>query len=379
MVVIGAVLGGIFGSKHKATSGNGYDPSSSVNSTGLASTKIRMGSPLAVTGWRQGTFFNIWLFYQGPDDVIRLSTYSNDGSNWSRPHDMPDIKAIAGSPLAATTEISIDPPRVHLFYLDKDSTIQGRYISLSFSNPLETVPEDLNPPGKLYPPYRVNAQTARLAAYWPFLASQNQDGSVQWFERHYEGQVWTNYTLPDLVLPSVLNNGGTSSMVLLPTAAHYFSSAGLLYVDGAGGLSTYLGTTNNTPVDEWSWKPGKTGVSILSPIGTSIAAYVNAGTGGIVKTHALLRNGSGIYSATQDDKSGTWDGPLASPLDTDLRLGDGTALACPNMAIWGGRQDLSTATDMNRCYYQTDSGKIKELYFDSIPGPWGNLGFVPLD
>lgn len=75
----------------------------------------------------------------------------------------------------------------------------------------------------------------------------------------------------------------------------------------------------------------------------------------------------------QDDSSG-WQGPKTY---SALAGADkGTDIACLNQAAWDQvNVKLSTATDMNRCYFQS-GGKVKEVLFNGKA--WKDLGYLPI-
>jgi len=76
----------------------------------------------------------------------------------------------------------------------------------------------------------------------------------------------------------------------------------------------------------------------------------------------------------QNDASG-WQGPQTFPALADADKG--TDIACLIQATWDYTGiALSAATDMNRCYFQSD-GKVKEVWFDGKD--WKDLGYLPLE
>lgn len=119
-IIVGAVVGGVVGSKR--SSGNSVDGSSntpdtnSFNNTNnppptVNQNLIRPNSRLPVAGFRIGApgkdRFNIRLFYQGQDNLVRYSSFSSQ-FNWSKPT-VVGLDTIPGTPLAACENIHFEP------------------------------------------------------------------------------------------------------------------------------------------------------------------------------------------------------------------------------------------------------------------------------
>lgn len=54
---------------------------------------------------------------------------------------------------------------------------------------------------------------------------------------------------------------------------------------------------------------------------------------------------------------------------------NGTDITCLTEGIWDNRNQLSTKTDMSRCYFQS-GGRIKEVMYNGTS--WTVVGFLPL-
>jgi hypothetical protein len=83
--------------------------------------------------------------------------------------------------------------------------------------------------------------TSSLGSYWPYIMSQNSDGTVRW--SNYQGPTasvsWTNSTL------ATQSSKGTG-IVVLPASTVYSNAGGFLYRDNnAGKLETYLADRND--------------------------------------------------------------------------------------------------------------------------------------
>lgn len=119
LVIVGAVLGGVLGSRAAIASGSNTSPSSGDEATAgnqgndtappLAPLRfVRPGSRLAVTGWREGDDFHIRLFFQGPDQRLRYVSYASAAPGWSaRPTllDQLEFPAAENTSLAAATSV----------------------------------------------------------------------------------------------------------------------------------------------------------------------------------------------------------------------------------------------------------------------------------
>lgn len=75
----------------------------------------------------------------------------------------------------------------------------------------------------------------------------------------------------------------------------------------------------------------------------------------------------------QNDSSG-WQGPETYPALSGADKG--TDIVCVTQAAWDDANvAISSATDMNRCYFQSEY-KVKEVLFDGKD--WKDLGFLPI-
>ena len=108
LIIVVAVVGGVVGSGVWKPKDASPTQTSAPASTVLPST-IRANSKIAVTGWRDGSAFNIRLFYQGADDALRMLTYSSATDDWSAPLALPNLQAKKGTALAAATYIGEQP------------------------------------------------------------------------------------------------------------------------------------------------------------------------------------------------------------------------------------------------------------------------------
>lgn len=110
------------------------------------------------------------------------------------------------------------------------------------------------------------------------------------------------------------------------------------------------------------------------PAESAIGAFTYGRKDNLVNTYILYQDTDGILQVRwQSDTSG-WMGPQTYPALADADMG--TDITCLTQPAWDETKvTLSSATDMNRCYFQS-GGKVKEVRFDG--GDWKDLGFIPM-
>ncbi|KAK4229435.1 hypothetical protein QBC38DRAFT_109633 [Podospora fimiseda] len=380
LVVVGAIVGGVVGSQEmkkskpdpSTTSASKSPPETSNTATtttsGQQQLNLKPNSPLTATGYRDGAFYHIHLFYQSLDGTIHRSRFSSEGNNkggWSKPENFSSIKLLSsGSSLAATTNLAKSPPEINLYYLNPSSQLSGhRFSGDSLLTPITSLQQT---------PTVISSQS-KLSAYHPVLISQNiPSGTLQYFrDWSFEGRSWENYTLPQSNSAFV-----STPLVLLPNAVTYQDSIGVLYVDRKGEVASYLASTNNTRVEEWSWGIGSTGVTFGGNKTNALGGFVNGRTKNLVDTYILFEDEGKLYEARQDESTGSgWKGP--NEIKGIEEVEKGTEITCVTMALWelnGVR--LKGEKDMNRCFLMGGKGKLMEVWFDG--GGWRVVGEVPL-
>ena len=111
LVIITIILGTVLGTRMHSSSGasskvtatataNAGSPDLPTSALSPTPTSIRANSKLAVTGWRTGQEYSIQLFYQGPDNYIRYSTYESTSGKWAAP--VMSVEARSDTPIGAT-------------------------------------------------------------------------------------------------------------------------------------------------------------------------------------------------------------------------------------------------------------------------------------
>ncbi|KAJ4287051.1 hypothetical protein N0V88_007817 [Collariella sp. IMI 366227] len=194
VVIAGAVLGGVFGSRAakssadasaSQTDGSGDQDSDSSNkppvdppsNTTSGPQMVRKGSSLSVTGWRRPDgSLERFLFYQGVDGALHYSrcdtnllTAGNESTCWQEPVSF-DSFANASTPLAASTILFRENfmPQVELFYIG----FKNRFFGVSFNEKATPpVSEDSVNTKKI-----ITHVNSSVAAYWPWTIYQNPEG-----------------------------------------------------------------------------------------------------------------------------------------------------------------------------------------------------------
>lgn len=266
VVVVGAVVGGVLGSRAARSSsssklaeaevgagGSGSGSGSSDNDTEPLKT-VRPGSRLAVTGWRDGGANYIRLFYQGPDQLLRFSNYSNTESGWNKNPtllDQMEYKAKANTSLAAATSVEdAKAGEWKLFYFDNVSTIRQQIFPANV--------KDTGKSGDLNSFPQTAAPGSRLGAYWPFVLSQDVGGKLRW-TRYWGPKNWVSNTDIDITASP------GSGLVVIPAAAKYKDAGGLVYRPGDGKAYNYLADRmgNNTG---FAWASGALSLTPPPPL-----------------------------------------------------------------------------------------------------------------
>lgn len=116
LVIIAAVVGGVLGSRashssstsddSQQTGGGGGNSNSTTNSTVLAN--IRPNSRLAATGWHDNGNYRIRLYYQGPDQKLRFSSFSSNETTWESPVLLTGLEYAAGNNTKLAAGLSLE-------------------------------------------------------------------------------------------------------------------------------------------------------------------------------------------------------------------------------------------------------------------------------
>ncbi|KAI1213830.1 uncharacterized protein F4807DRAFT_202174 [Annulohypoxylon truncatum] len=395
IIGVGAIIGGIIGAeevkaKHATDSNdsndsNGSDAPTSSNTTSngtspnapqtISAPRVRLGSRLAVTGYRNATDYNIRLFYQDKDNQIQFVDKEGASANWSASTvlDLP-YQPIENGTMAAGSYVLDDPvPKLEFFYEDKDGIIRGQNFNFRFEN--GTIPVNGEPGSINTYPLQIAGNT-RISCYFPYLISQDADNAIRWSTMI--GQNASNLSAPWWINSTDWNGDVEATqaggIVALPIAQNYSDAGGIVYRSNEGMLSVKIHDESAKSNEGVAWRKGALSKEIpaSSPIG-AFAVGRPYDSNNQINTYILYQDDSGIIQVVwQDDDS--WQGP--ETYDALGSANNGTDIACltpgaDNAANVG----ISKDQDMNRCFYQTKLG-IKEVWFDG--SNWNDEGILPI-
>ncbi|KAI6093477.1 hypothetical protein F4821DRAFT_220702 [Hypoxylon rubiginosum] len=383
LVIIGAVLGGILGTRRSNSyDDNGAIPSNSTsNETTPDSTSstpvqsIKVGSKLAVTGYRTKTDYSIRLFYQDQNNQLRFMDKENVGANWTEPTllDTLPYEPMAGGAIAAGAYMYGNPaPKIEFFYEDKYGVVRGQNFNFDFENgtiPLKGEAGSINS----YPLQM--AEDTRISCYFPYIVSQDDSNQVRWTTML--GQNSSNLSAPwwvnDTDWSVEASKGG--GMVVLPVAQKYLHAGGIVYRAAEGTLSIKIRDESVASNEGVAWRKGALSKEI--PAGASIGAF-SVGrpydNNNQVNTYILYQEDDGtIQVVWQDDDTG-WKGPQTyDALDGAKK---GTDIVCLTPGAYDSASvEVSREQDMNRCFFLTTNTTVKEVWYNGTS--WNDVGVVP--
>ncbi|KAI0383740.1 hypothetical protein F5Y04DRAFT_19953 [Hypomontagnella monticulosa] len=388
VVGLGAVLGGVLGSKAEKASHSNDAPvvsntTPNTTSNGTSSTipnsvlqqPIRAGSKLAVTGYRRKGDYSIRLFFQDQDHQLRFIDRETSSSNWTKSEvldNLPYQPLQYGAIAAGSYLFGTPAPKIEFFYEDKDGIIRGQNFNFEIENgtiPVQGEAGSVN----MYPLQMAGG--TRFSCYFPYLVSQDANNALRWTMMHGEdvknpeAPWWVNDTNWGIKA----SKGG--AMVALPVAQKFRNAGGIVYRSSEGMLSIQIQNETEAGNENAAWRKGALSKDV--PPTTSIGAF-SVGrpydNNNQVNTYILYQDDDGIIQVVwQDDDSG-WKGPK-----TYDALGDaekGTEIVCLTAGVWGASNILSREQDMNRCFYFHVNGGVKEVWFDG--NNWNDEGIVQI-
>ncbi|EOO00285.1 hypothetical protein UCRPA7_4200 [Phaeoacremonium minimum UCRPA7] len=378
IVIIAAVVGGVVGSRSSRSSsnkdssssnngdGDGSSGGSSGNGTSSSNTteplkNIRPNAKLAVTGYRIDDGFRIRLFFQGPEGNLRYSDYLSVNDAWSNPIELDNLKAINDTPVASSTLLDEDPPQVYLFYSDRNNELKGQ-IFQDGTRPVKGDAAGINSF-----PLTIDV-SSRMASYFPYVVSQDANtGTIRWIEWHGFND-WSNSTFD-----GVKGTAGTG-LALIPAAVKYLDGGAFVYRNEEGKMSIFLASQDGDVPSTWAWSYGAE-LAAAIPKESAIGAFVYGREADLINTYTLYQDRSGTLQVIwQNDTSSGWQGPKT--YDALAGADNGTDITCVTQTAWDEQGvNISSTTDMNRCYFQSE-GKVKEVRFDGLN--WLDLGFLPI-
>ncbi|KAI0848914.1 hypothetical protein F5Y00DRAFT_237047 [Daldinia vernicosa] len=380
---IGATLGGIMGSRaHWSVSYDGTESNITSNGTSTSPPKstptqsIKVGSRLAVTGYRTDADYGVRLFFQDQDNQIRFTDKEHVSANWTKTTVLDTLlyQPMENGSIAAGSYLFADPvPNLEFFYEDKDGIIRGQNFNFEFEKgkfPPKGEPGSIN----TYP--LQTAGKTRISCYFPYIASQDASNAIRWTT--LRGQNASDLSAPWWVNDTNWNikasEGG--GMVVLPIAQTYENAGGIIYRSNEGMLSLKIRDGLESSNDGVAWRKGALSKKI--PADTPIGAF-SVGrpydNNNQVNTYILYQDDDGIIQVVwQDDDTG-WKGPQTYDALDGAEKGADIACLTPG-AYEPANIGISREQDMNRCFFRIGGGKVKEVWFNGTN--WVSVGIVPI-
>ncbi|KAI2782378.1 hypothetical protein F4815DRAFT_35506 [Daldinia loculata] len=275
---IGATLGGIIGSQaHWSVSYDGTGSNITSNGTSSSPPKstptqsIKVGSRLAVTGYRTDADYGIRLFFRDEDNQIRFTGKEHVSANWTKTtvFDTLLYQPMENGSIAAGSYLFADPvPNLEFLYEDNDGIIRGQNFNFEFGNgkfPPKGDPGSIN----TYP--LQTAGKARISCYFPYIASQDANNAIRWTT--LLGQNTGDLSAPWWVNDTNWNIKASKrgGMVVLPVAQTYQNAGGIIYRSNEGMLSLKIRDGLESSNDGVAWRKGA--LSKKMPADTSIGAF----------------------------------------------------------------------------------------------------------
>ncbi|KAH0526808.1 hypothetical protein TsFJ059_010089 [Trichoderma semiorbis] len=361
LVIAGAVLGGVLGSRHShkaplETLGASATPEASVkppSSSDPPPNAVYATSGIGVTGWWTGSSsFTIRLIYQGHDGDLRLMRYHSGDGKWSTLASLTGTNAKLGTPIAAScfnipffffTPVtnSNNFTQVEIFYLNEANEIQEFYFR----------EQDLPSP---------SAQTFNGSGIM-----SSKDDSDQMKEAYYVNLTWAQSEV-------VLECQNSSAFVEVPysVTAGRFGGEKIIYQQDDQKL---LIEERNNSTDKFNVGAP----SITLPANAAMGAFTvprdSDTSNGAMNTYILWQDSTGALQMTWEDDDTGW-----RTSSTPASLGNpdkGTGISCLTPTLWAVASLLSDY-GMARCYYLVD-GNIREVQYDG--SNWSVIGNVQLN
>ncbi|KAI5927718.1 hypothetical protein F4810DRAFT_706462 [Camillea tinctor] len=377
VIIIGVVLGAVLGTTVARSSSSSKNASTNTSNE-PSPTTIKAYSKIAVTGYRldSGDDYAIRLFFQDPQDQLRFMSKESTSDNWTDStilDTLPYAPRKDGAIAASAYMNSGTKPILELFYEDEDSIARSQMFNFELENgtlPLKGRSSSLND-------YPLDMGTGTsISSFFPYVVTQDADNKVRWTIMYGmngsnpQSPWWVNDT--DLGIEA----SAGSSLVNLPAAQNYSDASGVVYRSTDGKLSCKLRNDSAESTQGTSWTHGTLSQDI--PANTSIGAFTVGrpyDSDNQVNTYILYQDDDdAIQVVWQADSSG-WQGPQTyEALGGAIR---GTDIACLTPGAFPRTaQGISREQDMNRCFFQVDGGRVKEVWYDG--SNWVDAGIVPI-
>ncbi|KAJ4854846.1 uncharacterized protein T069G_10404 [Trichoderma breve] len=381
LVIVGAVLGGVLGSRHihKApteTPGVATAPDASgkpPRSSDPPPNAVYATSGIGVTGWWTGSSsFTIRLIYQGHDGDLRLMQYHSGDGKWSTLANLTGTNAKLGTPIAASCfnipfffftpmTSSNNFTQVEIFYLNEANEMQEFYFREQDS-PSPSA-RTFNGSGIMSSKGWKAAGDTKIATYWPSVIFQDNSDQIQ--EAYYANLTWAQSEVG-------LKCQNRSAFAEVP----YSVTAGRF----GGEKIIFQQDNQKLLVEERDNSTDKLDVaapSITIPANAAMGAFTvprDPDTAdGTMNTYILWQDSTGALQMTWEDDGTGW---RTSSMPASLGSPDkGTGISCLTPTLWAVASLLSDY-GMARCYYLVD-GNIREVQYDG--SNWSVIGNVQID
>ncbi|KAK0761409.1 hypothetical protein N5P37_006359 [Trichoderma harzianum] len=381
LVVVGAVLGGILGSRHNhkapaKTRGASATPEASGKPPGSSDpplTAVYTTSGIGVTGWWTGSSsFTIRLIYQRHNGDLRLMRYHSGDGKWSTLANLTGTRAKLGTPIAAScfnipfffftpVTSSNNFTQVEIFYLNEANEMQEFYFREQDS-PSPSA-QTFNGSGIMSSKGWKAAGDSKIASYWPSVIFQDDSDQMQ--EAYYANLTWAQSEVG-----LKCQNNSAFAEVPYSVAAGRFGGEKLIYQQDDQKL--HIEERNNS-TDKFNVGAP----SITIPANVAMGAFTvprdSDTTDGAMNTYILWQDSTGALQMTWEDDDTGW-----RTSSTPASLGGpdkGTGISCLAPTLWAVASLLSDY-GMARCYYLVD-GEIREVQYDG--SNWSVIGNVQLD
>ncbi|KAI6603999.1 hypothetical protein MCOR12_002624 [Pyricularia oryzae] len=346
--------------------GPGASPPAEDMPTGGGPRKaIRPASGLAAIGWRVKDETFIQLVYQDPDDNLRTSWFSSLWSNWTAPRIVPLVNKDAHQPKSGTPFAENEwEAQNQMNYLSPTGIVLGYNFRLVWP---------LGLPDSITQKSYSASPSSNLASLWPY----------NFYQADSEIRQVQDASAANVKLEGLSDAAGATPLLALPVGAtRNPEELRLFYRNGNGTLSLFERDSRGSST-------GNSGaLAVDIPAGAGLGGFATAreSSGPGINTFvlwqdALQRENGGIRVMSQTDGEGDWRGPVSDPVFSCADVN--TRIACVNEGMGAVNNDatqtnvrLSNSRDLNRCYFQAEGGRLKQVRHDGKK--WIDLGFVPM-
>ncbi|GAB1316890.1 Fucose-specific lectin [Madurella fahalii] len=411
LVIVGAVLGGVLGSRaarsssgesEASQSGGSANPTSTPsgggtgnpppsNTTTARPESVRQGSALSVTGWRRSDGgAEMHLFFQDPQDGLRYSRCDTsrrteaNGSCWDAPVSFHSF-AKPDTRLAASTLLFGDlyQPQTQLLYIGGRTRLNGTNFNSQNTPPYA---EDSINDRQVF-----TGLNSSVTAYWPWAIYQDSAGELL----HVRNQLLSNWSPTSTWDVSRINITArtASRLAIVPMSTNFTRIAvkggyAIFYQAPDETLAVSITDLNSPQLDPdypLSWQTELPGIT-LPRAGPFSAFSVARPSDPLqrVNTYVLYldteANINVLYtesSSVSADSPAQWTTTQPEVLravdrDTDIAC---LTLATSNNNAAGNPVLLEPASGENRCYFQR-AGQVVEVRLDGQE--WVEVGSMPI-